>query len=144
MYAHLLTLWDFTSNINKGKQYSSVILFENGEKVFSSQNLEESDIKDYFSWTKTYGGKVSGTLRDKPTGYELELISLERMMHFTFLLEHKNVAFEYMLGGGHGGSGFTAAVTAGLVGLEQFKGVGMTEALTFPSKSPLFRVQYSG
>jgi len=111
--------------------------------VFSSQATEESNVKDYFSFTKTYGGKVTGTLRDKVTGYELELVSPSRQLHWTFLIEHENLAFEYILGGGTGGSGFSAFVNGGRVGREQFKGIALTEALTFPKKSPLFRPQYS-
>ena len=140
---YALTLWDFKSNIKKGKQYSSVTLFENGNKIFGTQNMEESDTEDYFIWQKNYGGNVTGTLKDKPTGFELELVSMERKKHITFLLEHKNIAFEYILGGGHGASGFTSDVTGGQVGLEWFRGIGMTETLNFPPKSPLFKVQYS-
>lgn len=140
---YALSLLSFTSNIKKGREYPSVILFENGEKVFASQRTQESDSEDYFAFTKTYGGPVTGALRDKVSGYELELVSPSRVKHFTFLIEHKNVAFEYILGGGHGGSGFSGEVTGGLVGLEQYKGIAMTEALTFPPKSPLFRAQYA-
>jgi hypothetical protein len=140
---YALTLWDFKSNIKRGKQYSSVILFEDGKKIFGTQNMEESELKDYFTWQKIYEGKgATGTLKDQPTGFELELISLQRKKHITFSVEHKNVAFEYILGGGHGASGFTSDVTAGQVGLEWFRGVALTETLNFPPKSPLFKVQY--
>ncbi|KAI9693985.1 MAG: hypothetical protein M1822_003256 [Bathelium mastoideum] len=140
---YALTLLSFTSNIKKGNEYPSVILFENGEKVFASQSTKESDTDDHFVFTKTYGGKVAGTLRDKVTGYELELVSPSRMKHWTFLIEHENLAFEYILGRGNGGSGFAGLATGGPIGLEQFKGVALTEALTFPPKSPLFKQQYS-
>jgi hypothetical protein len=141
---YALTLWDFISNIEKGTHYSSLIIFENGEKVFRTQNMKESETKDYFTWQKVYGDKsVTGTLKDKPTGFELEIVSLERKKHITFLLEHKNIAFEYILGGGHGASGFTSDVTAGQVGLEEFRSIGLIETLNFPPKSPLFKVQYS-
>ncbi|KAH3920888.1 diels-alderase phmD [Parastagonospora nodorum] len=138
-----LSMLSFTSNIKKGREYPSIALFDNGEPVFSSQNTEESDVNDYFSFTKTYDGKVTGTLRDKVTGYELELVSPGRQLHWTFLIDHANLAFEYILGRGTGGSGFSAWVNGGRMGREQFKGIALTEALTFPKKSPLFRPQYS-
>ncbi|KAK5996033.1 Diels-Alderase phmD [Cladobotryum mycophilum] len=138
-----LSLFSFTSNIKKGNEYPSIGLFSDGVPIFASQRSEESDSEDYFSFTKTYGGKVTGTLRDKVTGYELELVSPSRKMHWTFIVEHESLAFEYILGGGHGGSGFAAFVQGGRVGLEQFQGIALTEALTFPKKSPLFRPQYS-
>jgi len=140
---YALSLLSFTSNIKKGNVYSSIVLYDNKVPVFSSQRVEESDTEDYFSFTKTYGGKIAGTLRDKVTGYELELVSPSRQLHWTFLIEHENLAFEYILGGGTGGSGFSAFVNGGRVGREQFKGIALTEALTFPKKSPLFRPQYS-
>lgn len=140
---YALSLLSFTSNIKKGREYPSIALFSEGVPVFSSQRTEESDTEDYFAFTKTYDGKVTGTLRDKVTGYELELISPSRKMHWTFIVDHENLAFEYILGGGHGGSGFSAFVQGGRVGLEQFRGIALTEALTFPKKSPLFRPQYS-
>ncbi|KAI1174423.1 hypothetical protein F4777DRAFT_579978 [Nemania sp. FL0916] len=140
---YALSMLSFTSNIKKGKEYPSVSLFDDGRPIFSSQRSEESDTEDYFSFTKTYGGKVTGTLRDKVTGYELELVSPGRQLHWTFLVEHENLAFEYILGGGTGGSGFSATVNGGRVGREQFTGIALTEALTFPKKSPLFRPQYS-
>lgn len=140
---YALSMLSFTSNIEKGSVYPSVSLFDDGKPVFSSQQAEESDEHDYFTFTKTYGGKVTGTLRDKVTGYELELVSPSKQLHWTFLIEHENLAFEYILGGGTGGSGFSAFVNGGRVGREQFKGIALTEALTFPKKSPLFRSQYS-
>nr|A0A7L8UVG6.1 RecName: Full=Diels-Alderase ffsF; AltName: Full=Cytochalasans biosynthesis cluster protein ffsF; Flags: Precursor [Aspergillus flavipes]QOG08948.1 FfsF [Aspergillus flavipes] len=140
---YALSLLSFTSNIKKGNEYPSIALFENGEPVFSSQRTEDSDTADYFTFTKTYDGKVTGTLRDKVTGYELELVSPGEKKHWTFIIDHESLAFEYILGGGHGGSGFAGFVQGGRVGLEQFRGIALTEALTFPKKSPLFRSQYS-
>lgn len=140
---YALSLLSFTSNIKKGQEYPSITLFSEGFPVFASQRTKESDSEDYFSFTKTYDGKVAGTLRDKVTGYELELISPNRKMHWTFIIDHESLAFEYILGGGNGGSGFSAFVQGGRVGLEQFRGIALTEALTFPKKSPLFKPQYS-
>lgn len=140
---YALTMYTFTSNIKKGAVYPSIMLFENGVPVFGSQNTQESDTEDYFTWTRTYGGKVFGKVKDKVTGYELELVSHSTDKHWTFIVEHEVVAFEFILGGGTGGTGFSASVQGGQVAREQFIGAAMTEALTFPKKSPLFKTQYS-
>jgi hypothetical protein len=140
---YALTMFTFTSNIKKGRVYPSIALFKYGVPVFATQRTEESDTDDYFTFTKTYEGRVTGTLRDKVTGYELDLVSHSQKKHWTFIVEHESVAFEFILGGGHGGTGFIASVQGGRVGLEQFLGTALTEALTFPKKSPLFKPQYS-
>ena len=139
---YALSYVSFTSNIDKGFLKPSVVLSENGQQIFSSTIGEESDTDDYVKLTKTYGGTVTGTLRDKVTGYELELVSPGTKRHYTFIIEHRNVGFEYILGEGVGGSGFSAISRGGPVGLEQFSGVAFTEALTFPKKSPLFKSNY--
>lgn len=137
-----LSYMKFTSKFNGGIEYPSVFLMKDGQKVFASTNGNVSDTIDYVLLTKTYDGKVAGTLRDKVTGYELELVSPGTKKHWTFIAEHKNIAFEYNLGGGRGGSGFSSSSSGGPVGLEQFNGVALTEALNFPDKSPLFKAQY--
>ncbi|MCJ1280160.1 hypothetical protein MMC21_007987 [Puttea exsequens] len=141
---YALSYVSFASNIegHKGEIYGSVVLSENGQQIFSTDRQVESDTQDYISVTKTYGGVVTGTLRDKVSGYELELVSPGTRRHWTFIVEHKNVAFEYILGGGNGGSGFSGFVTGGPIGLEQYKGMSLTEALTFPKRSPLFKSNY--
>ena len=140
---YALSLFSFTSNIKKAIEYPSVGLFENGQEIFSNQRTTESDTEDYFVFTKTYRGKVMGTLRDKVTGYEIELVSPSKMKHYTFLIEHENLGFECNLGGGRGGSGVSGFATGGPVGREQYQGIAMIEALTFPPNSPLFKSQYS-
>ncbi|KAI9771198.1 MAG: hypothetical protein M1839_002857 [Geoglossum umbratile] len=132
----------FTSNIKKGAEQHSVLLAKNGKPIFSTTKSEVSDTEDYVLMTKTYGGSVAGTLRDKVTGYELELVSPATNRHYTFIIEHKNIAFEYLLGGGRGGSGFSCLSIGGPIGLEQSRGIAFTEALNFPERSPLFKVQY--
>ena len=139
---YTLFYMSFTSNIKREAVYQSVQLAKNGNLIFSTTNGQPSDTEDYVLMTKTYDGKVAGTLRDKVTGYELELVSPMTSKHYTFIVEHKNIAFEYILGGGRGGSGFTALSIGGPVGLEQTRGVAFTEALNFPKRSPLFKVQY--
>jgi hypothetical protein len=41
--------------------------------------------------TKTYGGAITGTLKDKVTGYQLELVFPGKMQHYTFFVEQFNV-----------------------------------------------------
>jgi hypothetical protein len=137
-----LSFMKFTSRIRWGEEYTSVLLMKEGEKIFSTTTEGPHDSEDYVVAEKTYDGSVMGTLRDKVTGYELELISPSRNKHWTFIMEHKNVAFEYLVGKGRGGSGFSASSSGGPVGLEQFRGVALTESLNFPDSSPLFRRQY--
>jgi len=139
----VLTMFTFTSKFDQ-KVYPSVALWENGVPVFSTQNTVESETEDYFTFTKTYQGRVQAALRDKVTGYELDLVSPSKQKkHWTFIVEHAVVAFEFILGGGHGGTGFLATVQGGRVAREQYLGSAMTEALMFPAKSPLFKRQYS-
>ncbi|PWY76062.1 hypothetical protein BO94DRAFT_605321 [Aspergillus sclerotioniger CBS 115572] len=137
-----LSYMRFTSRIAGGKDFTSVLLMHGAEKIFSTTLGEASDVDDYVLMSKTYDGAVTGTLRDKVTGYELELVSPGRKKHWTFIMEHKNIAFEYLVGKGRGGSGFSSSSSGGPVGLEQFRGVALTEALTFPDSSPLFKNQY--
>lgn len=132
----------FKSRISDGQEYASAFLMKDGETIFSTTVGEVSESEDYVRMTKTYDGTVYGTLRDKVTGYELELISPRRKKHWTFIMEHKNIAFEYLIGKGRGGSGFSSSSSGGPVGLEQFRGVALTEALNFPDTSPLFKNQY--
>lgn len=137
-----LSFMKFTSRIRWGEEYTSVLLMKDGETLMSSTMNAISDTEDYVLDEKTYGGNVTGTLRDKVTGYELELVSPSRNKHWTFIIQHKNIAFEYLVGKGRGGSGFSASSSGGPVGLEQFRGVALTEALNFPDSSPLFKRQY--
>lgn len=139
---YALSYMKFTSRIENGKEYTSVLLMEDGEIIFSSTLGEASDTEDHVLMVKTYEGTIMGTLRDKVTGYELDLISPKKKKHWSFIMEHKNIAFEYLVGKGRGGSGFTSSSSGGPVGLEQFRGVALTEALTFPDTSPLFKNQY--
>ena len=138
---YALTFLELTSWLQKGVRVPSVILAEEGEVVFSSRLTEPSDTQDFFSWEKTYGGKgISGSLSDKATGFVLDLVSPSKGKQWTFLITHKNIYFEYFLGGGVGGTGFTATVVGGQVGTQQqSSGVAVTEVLKLPEKSLLLK-----
>ncbi|KAL5355554.1 hypothetical protein BJX96DRAFT_170779 [Aspergillus floccosus] len=139
---YVLSYFSFTSNINKGETSQSVVLFKDGIPVFRSTRAKPSDTEDYAVITKTYGGAVTGTLKDKVTGHQLELVSPSKAQHYTFFVEHMNLGFEYILGEGVGGSGFSGMSRGGHVGLSQYQGIALAEALTFPERSPLFRSNY--
>lgn len=138
-----LTYVAFTSHIKRGVEYPSVFLVENEKRVFSSTRGEVSQMEDYVKYTKTYGGAVTGSLADRATGVELELGSPTTGKYWKFSLEHKQVGFEFPLGEGTGGTGFVAIANGGETGGPQYKGVALTEMLTFPKYSPLFKSQYS-
>lgn len=141
-----LSLLELVSNVDKGLRKTSVVLAnETGEHIFASTQLGDEDASaDYVTWSKSYDvpGAVSGSLKDRPTGYRLDLVSPSRKRHWTFAVEHRNLAFEFMLGEGVGGSGFSAVARGGHIGLAQYEGVALTETLVFPKKSPLFKSNY--
>ncbi len=139
---YVLSYFAFTSNLERDRSHQSVVLFKDGVPVFRSTLRTASETEDYALVTKTYDGAVTGTLKDKVTGFQLELVSPSNMRHYTFFVEHLNLGFEYILGEGVGGSGFSAHSRGGHVGLSQYEGVALTEALTFPKNSPLFKSNY--
>ncbi|KAK6844096.1 hypothetical protein PG995_014206 [Apiospora arundinis] len=118
-------------------------IVQNGVPIFQSTHPPNSSATDdYVLASKTYGGAVTGTLEDKMTGFQLELVSPRNRRHYTFFVEHTNLGFEYILGEGVGGSGFSGRARGGHVGLDQYEGIALSEALTFPQNSPLFRSNY--
>ncbi|KAM0334357.1 hypothetical protein ACHAQA_001383 [Verticillium albo-atrum] len=139
---YVLSFFRFGSNLDKDHTHQSVVLFKDGLPVFRSTNASPSETEDYVLAKKTYGGAVTGTLKDKVTGFQLELVSPANTRHYTFFVEHANLGFEYILGEGVGGSGFSGYARGGHVGLDQYQGVALSEALTFPKNSPLFRSNY--
>ncbi|EOO03341.1 hypothetical protein UCRPA7_1186 [Phaeoacremonium minimum UCRPA7] len=141
---YALTFLELESWLYKGLQVPSVLLAENGAKVFASRSTKASDTEDFFTWQKVYGGEgISGSLSDKATGFVLDLVSPSQGKQWTFLITHRNLVFEYFLGGGVGGSGFTATVAGGQVGTQrQWTGVALTEVLKLPEKSLLLKRNY--
>ncbi|KAI1819732.1 hypothetical protein F4861DRAFT_113611 [Xylaria intraflava] len=139
---YVLSYFGFISNLEQDLSHQSVVLFKDGVPVFRSTLGTASETEDYALVTKTYGGAVTGTLKDKVTGFQLELVSPPNMRHYTFFVEHLNLGFEYILGEGVGGSGFSGHSRGGHVGLSQYEGIALTEALTFPKNSPLFKSNY--
>lgn len=135
----------FRSKVKKGLTYHSAYLVEDGTPIFSATHGSDpstSGDENYIIVEKKYDGKITGNLKDKVTGYELELVSPKNNKHWVFSIDHTALSFEYMLGRGTGGSGFACFSQGGPLGLKQYKGIALTEALTFPEKSPLFKAQY--
>lgn len=107
----------------------------------SSGDQEEED-DDYFKVRKLYAGDLQGVpteaLKDKVTGIELVLESPRRgNKTWKFVLEHKKVGFEYVLGEGVGGTGYSGIARGGLVGkdIKQWEGPAFSEVMRFPKKS---------
>jgi hypothetical protein len=132
----------FSSAVNAGLHRAAAVLAQDGEVIFATTHTEHSDTDDYSILTKSYGGRVTGNLKDKASGFELVMVSPLRQKQWSFSVTNENLGFEYMLGEGAGGSGFSAKVVGGPVGLKQFFGVAFAEILEFPKRSLLFKKNY--
>jgi hypothetical protein len=132
-----MSFTEFGSNRVAGLYVPSVILAENGKKIFSSRRYNQSDTEDYILFNKIYGGPGTTTseLADKATGVQLELVSPSRDQRWKFVVVHKNLGFEYNLGEGVGGTGYSGTVAGGLVGGKQWQGPAFSELMKFPQKS---------
>lgn len=139
---YALTYVAFESNMVKGLHVPSVILVEKGSIIFSTRRTEPSDDEDYVVLTKAYGGAVTGSLKDKVTGFELVLVSPQTKRQWSFIITNKNVGFEYFLGEGVGGTGFSGSAIGGPIGLKQYTGMAFAESLIFPKNSYLFKPNY--
>ncbi|KAI0854669.1 hypothetical protein F4860DRAFT_522727 [Xylaria cubensis] len=132
----------FTSAINKGLYRGSTILTKNGEVIFQSTHSDVHDTENYAILSKTYGGEITGNLKDKATGFELVLVSPSTKKQWSFSITNHNVGFEYMLGEGVGGTGYSGTAVGGPIGLKQYFGPAFAENLEFPKRSYLFRSNY--
>lgn len=139
---YALTHVSWGSAMDRELYRPSVVLWENGEKIFTTTRDKPSDTEDYAILDKTYGGKVSGNLKDKVTGFELVMVSPSTKKQWSFSVTNKNVGFEYMLGEGVGGTGFSGTAVGGPIGLKQYFGPAFAESLIFPQNSYLFKPNY--
>ncbi|KAJ4294704.1 hypothetical protein N0V88_004938 [Collariella sp. IMI 366227] len=133
---------NWVSAIDKGRQTPTTVLAKDGEVIFSSTLHEESATEDYAIFTKTYDGRVRGNLKDKATGYDLIMVSPSRQKQWSFSILNEGIGFEYMLGEGVGGTGFSGKAFGGSIGLKQYFGPAFAETLEFPKKSYLFKSNY--
>ncbi|CAI7675539.1 unnamed protein product [Penicillium discolor] len=108
-----------------------------GPFALSFTEYEPSKTEDYVTMRKLYGGEgaTSVELLDKVTGVELDLVSPSRDQRWKFVVTHKNLGFEYNLGEGVGGTGYSGLVSGGLVGSKKYAGPAFTEFMKFPQKS---------
>ncbi len=139
---YALTFWDFESWLEKDLHVPSIFLAEDGKKVFDSRRTEPSETEDFFTWQKVYekDGGISGSLKDKATGFVIDLSSPSTGRQWTFIVTHTNIYFEYFLGEGVGGTGYTATVVGGQVGTQrQWTGSGVTETLKLPVNSMVLK-----
>lgn len=139
-YALSHIAWE--SNIHKGLYKPSIVLGENGQQIFATTRDSPSDSQDYAIMQRTHGGKLAGGLKDKTTGLTLDIASPSQGKKWRFVVEHENVGFEVNAGDGHGGVGFSATVTGGAEGGEQYSGAAFVELLDFPAHSILLKNNY--
>ncbi|KAK4222300.1 hypothetical protein QBC38DRAFT_519471 [Podospora fimiseda] len=122
----------------------SVVINEKGRQVFGSTEQKEGE-RDWFMLERVYGGKGITTekLEDKVTGMRLKMVSPGRNTTWEFELWHRNVAFEYNLGSGRGGTGYSGLVKGGLVGEEkEEEGPAFSEVMRFPERSLLLKKNF--
>ncbi|KAI0431657.1 hypothetical protein F5Y09DRAFT_185873 [Xylaria sp. FL1042] len=119
-----LSLWEFGSSRDSNMTFSSVAMFENGEKVFEvagvshgSPTAEVEEVKEgenSFKLRKLYGsgGVTTEHLEDKVTGVELRLEQPGQRLGWVFTVTFKKIGFEYVLTEGRGGTGYSGVVSA--------------------------------
>ncbi|KAI1076753.1 hypothetical protein F5B20DRAFT_309291 [Whalleya microplaca] len=142
---YALSFIDFGSGREKGLHVPSIMLAEGGKKIFGTRRTEASGTEDYFQVRNLYGGDGATTvaIADKVTGVKVVLDSPSRKKQWKFVVTHKNVAFEYFLGQGVGGTAYSGTLEGGLVGAKkQFTGPAFTEIMRFPEKSMLLKKNY--
>lgn len=136
----------FGSGRERGLEVPSMLLAKDGVKVFGSRRAEPSDTEDFFSVKKLYAGGEGVTtkkLADKATGVEVVLESPSRQLRWRFVVTHKNVGFEYVLGEGRGGTAYSGIVEGGEeASVKRWSGPAFTEIMRFPEKSWLLKSNY--
>ncbi|KAL8704422.1 MAG: hypothetical protein Q9201_002413 [Fulgogasparrea decipioides] len=139
---HALSHIAWESNVKKGLNKPSLVLAENGKQILAATRDSPSDTEDFAVMNKIYGGKVTGDLKDGATGFTLDIVSPSMDEKWRFVIENKNVGFEYNAGEGTGSNGFSATVVGGVVGKEQYSGTAFVELLEFPTNSVLLKGNY--
>lgn len=139
---HALSHIAWESNVEKALYKPSVVVGEKGQQVFAATHDSPSETEDYVVMEKTYDGKVTGGLRARATGFTLEIGCPKEDKAWRFVIENKNVGFEYNAGEGRGSNGFSATVVGGVVGERQYSGTAFVELLEFPADSVLLKGNY--
>lgn len=146
-----LSFIEFISARQSGLAVPSLMLTEEGQQVFATQQTEEpthaQDMKDYALIRKTYGGVGATTkrLKDKVTGLDLLLVSPGQNKTWRFNITHRKLLFEYALVDGLGGTGYSGIARGGLLGAdEDWDGPAFTEIMRFPDDWWLLSKNYVG
>ncbi|KAJ8132321.1 hypothetical protein O1611_g1304 [Lasiodiplodia mahajangana] len=117
---YVLKYFGFDSILEKETSHHSVALFQDRPQILWSTLGSPSETEGFAIITKSYGGAVTSTLKDKVTGYQLELVSPSKIKHYAFFAKRANLGFEYILGKGVVGCGFSVISRGGHVGLSQY------------------------
>ena len=131
---YTLLMLRLMSRVDRGVPHASVFLFKNGERIFATQNEHISLREEYYSFKKTYHGKVRGAFQDGNTGTVIDLVSPKKGKHWRFEMDHGSTWWNMPTGRtGTGNSGFIDRVFGGEVGGEEFEGKGTTGHCQLPS-----------
>lgn len=138
---YALSLVQFGSRHKPGTVVPSVLLLENGKKIFGSENEYHSETEDYVEAGKLYGGRgvTSDIVSDKVTGFELLLHSPNRQKTWKFVMTNRNIMFDFAFGEGVGSSGYSGTAEGGLVGSKVWTGPAFSEIMVFPKRSLILR-----
>ncbi|GAP83761.2 putative transferrin receptor protein 1 [Rosellinia necatrix] len=143
-----LSLWEFGSSRAPDTTFSSVAMFEDGEKIFgvagTSRGDPAAEVEEVeeengnrIVLRKLYGGEgiTTENLKDKVTGVELRLVQPSRQLEWVFTVTFKKVGFEYVLTEGRGGTGYAGIVSGGPVEGQDAQmevGPAFVEIMRFP------------
>lgn len=136
--SYALSFLEMGSAIEEGLRVPSILLVENGKKIFSTRNMVPSSTEDFMTIRKAYGGGGATTkdLLDKVTGIEVLLHSPGQNKQWRFNVLNSKVLFEYVLGEGVGGTAYSGTTKGGVVGEEKdYNGPAFTEIMKMPKRS---------
>lgn len=133
---YALSFIEFGSDRQRGLQVPSVLLAENGRKLVGTRRTEPSTTEDFVQVRMLYeNGTTTEHLSNKVTGMEVVVESPSQDNRWIFLITHKNIAFEYVLTEGVGGTAYSGTAEGGLEGFQNWEGPAFTEVMEFPLKS---------
>ncbi|KAI1424629.1 hypothetical protein F5Y12DRAFT_431297 [Xylaria sp. FL1777] len=139
-----LSLWEFGSSRVPDVTFSSVAMFENGEKIFgvagTSYGNPAAEVEvveeggNRLELRRLYDGRGITTehLRDKVTGLEVRLERPKEGLEWVFTVTFKKIGFEYVLTEGRGGTGYAGVVSGGRIGSQDEQGPAFVEIMRLP------------
>ncbi|KAK3367880.1 hypothetical protein B0H63DRAFT_404526 [Podospora didyma] len=128
--------WRYKSQVDQNT-YLSMVLFKNGQVIFRTSRLDDSDGKTYGSVTLTNTGLVN--LASAPdsrlqlpesrfTGYILDFVSPETRLHWRFAVDFTRTVYWFPASSALRIGGFVGNVTGGLVGGKLYTGLASGSA----------------